>query len=237
MNESNKAVDIQREYYAMTASRYDEMHLDKDEEHRLALAVMLAAVDHLQVQSVLDVGSGTGRTLLFLKHHRPNLRILGVEPVRELREVGHRNGLSLEQLVDGDALRLDVANGAFDLVCAFAILHHIRRPETAVAEMLRTSKKAVFISDANNFGQGSCLARTVKQFINACGLWRAADFVKTKGKGYTITEGDGLAYSYSVFNNYRQIRQQCRSVHLMNTKDGGPNLYRTASHVALLGVK
>jgi hypothetical protein len=63
------------------------------------------------------------------------------------------------------------------------------------------------------------------------------DFLKTKGKGYTISYGDGIAYSYSVFNNYRQIRNHCSSVHLFNTKDSHINLYRTASHVALLGIK
>ena len=99
------------------------------------------------------------------------------------------------------------------------------------------ARKAIFISDSNNFGQGSSFARLVKQTINVVGLWPVADFVKTKGKGYTFEEGDGLAYSYSVFNNYRQIAKACKSVHLLNTTNGGQNLYRTATHLALLGVK
>jgi hypothetical protein len=77
----------------------------------------------------------------------------------------------------------------------------------------------------------------MKQSINAVGLWRLADLIKTKGSGYTISEGDGLAYSYSVFNDYKQISRECKAVHMLNTTDGGPNLYRTASHVALLGIK
>ena len=52
-----------------------------------------------------------------------------------------------------------------------------------------------------------------------------------------ISEGDGLAYSYSVFNDYGQIRAQCSSVHLVNLLDAGVNPYRTATHVALLGIK
>lgn len=68
-----------------------------------------------------------------------------------------------------------------------------------MSEMLRVAQKAIFISDANNFGQGRFLARTAKQALNALGLWKTVDFIKTKGKGYTISEGDGLAYSYSVF--------------------------------------
>ena len=77
----------------------------------------------------------------------------------------------------------------------------------------------------------------MKQLINGIGLWAMANLVKTKGKGYTISEGDGLAYSYSVFNNYNQIKKKCKRIHLLNTVDGAWNFYRTASHVALLRVK
>ena len=52
-----------------------------------------------------------------------------------------------------------------------------------------------------------------------------------------MSEGDGLVYSYSVFNDYKQIRAACESVHLLNTADGAPDLYRSASHVAVLGIK
>jgi hypothetical protein len=103
--------------------------------------------------------------------------------------------------------------------------------------MLRVAQRAIFISDSNNFGQGGRLSRFLKQAINSVGLWPIADQIKTKGKGYAISEGDGLYYSYSVFNNYEQIATKCQSVHMLNTIDGGPNLYRTASHVALLGIK
>ena len=68
-------------------------------------------------------------------------------------------------------------------------------------------------------------------------MWPLADWIKTRGKGYTISDGDGLAYSYSVFNDYPQIAANCSSVHMLNTSNAGPNLYRTASHVALFGIK
>jgi hypothetical protein len=64
-----------------------------------------------------------------------------------------------------------------------------------------------------------------------------ADHIKTKGRGYTISAGDGLAYSYSVFDNYQQIQKKCSRIHLLNTMDGQINFYRTASHIALLGIK
>lgn len=237
INGMSDEVTIQRRYYAETAGKYEAMHVNEGDEHYFALCQMLAAIDFLGVKSVLDVGSGTGRVISRIKKARPDLVVRGVEPVEELRKVGHANGIGPDELVAGDALALGYRDGEFDLVCEFGVLHHIKTPARAVAEMLRVARKAVFISDSNNFGQGGTLGRTFKQLFNAVGLWPVVDLIKTHGRGYTISEGDGLAYSYSVFNNYAQIKLQCRSVHVINTVAGGVNPYRTASHVALLGIK
>jgi SAM-dependent methyltransferase len=228
---------IQREYYAATARMYDEMHLGECDEHGFALAYMIAAADHLGVRSILDIGSGTGRALLKVKEKLPAVRVVGVEPSAELRNVGYNKGLSPTELVNGDAMNLSFGDGSFELVCEFGALHHMPRPAAAVSEMIRVAQKAIFISDSNNFGQGGKLLRFLKQAINSIGLWPLADWIKTKGRGYTLSEGDGLAYSYSVFNDYRLIVTNCRSVHLLNTVNAGPDLYRTASQVALLGIK
>jgi ubiquinone/menaquinone biosynthesis C-methylase UbiE len=235
----SKATMIQRAYYAESAQRYDHMHMRDgvDVEHRLALQFMISVVEYLGVRSILDVGSGTGRVLAELAGAIPGIAVVGIEPSAELRKVGHSKGLLETQLVDGDATNLAFSDGSFDLVCEFAVLHHIPAPSIAVSEMLRVARKAIFISDCNNFGQGSRLSRVLKQAINTVGLWPLANFLKTKGKGYTISEGDGLAYSYSVFNDYRQIKNACESVHVLNTRDAGPNMYRAAPHVALLGLK
>jgi ubiquinone/menaquinone biosynthesis C-methylase UbiE len=167
----------------------------------------------------------------------PEVEAIGIEPSAELREIGHEKGIPETQLVHGDAMKLAYADGSFDMVCEFGALHHIPDPGKAVAEMLRVARKAVFISDVNNYGQGSFLARCAKQALHGAGLWPLADWIKTRGRGYLISEGDGLYYSYSVFNNYRQIEEQCEAVHLLNTTAAGRNLYRSATHLALLGIK
>lgn len=230
-------IEIQRQYYAETAAKYDNAHVHAGGEHVLALGFLISSLDFFGVRSVLDIGCGTGRAIRHIKKHRPDIKVVGVEPVKELREVGYALGLSEAELVEGDATQLKFASGQFDLVSEFGVLHHIPKPERAVAEMLRVSKIGVFISDSNNFGQGSWLARMVKQSLHALGLWPTLNFIKTKGKGYIITEGDGLSYSYSVFNNYSQIQAACKQIHLLNTQPGGVNPYRTAGHVALLGLK
>lgn len=237
MAEISEEIQIQRRYYAETAHKYNDMHVNERDEHFFSLSFMVACLEYFGIQSVLDIGSGTGRALSYIIKRRPDIGVVGVEPVRELREIGHSHGIPKDVLIEGDATRLLFENGEFDLVCEFGVLHHIKNPEKAVSEMLRVAKKAILISDSNNFGQGSASSRIVKQLLNTLGLWKIADFIKTKGKGYGISEGDGLAYSYSVFNNYRQIKRQCECIHLLNTKDGSFNTYRTASHVALLAVK
>ncbi|HMG84957.1 MAG TPA: class I SAM-dependent methyltransferase [Terracidiphilus sp.] len=231
------AIEIQRRYYAETAERYDNIHGNSNVEHNFALQFMISACRYLGIRSILDVGSGTGRALLEVKSAIQDISVVGVEPSHDLRKVGHSKGLGDTELVDGDAMKLNYQDGSFDLVCEFGALHHIPVPSEAVAEMLRVARTAIFISDCNNFGQGSRLSRLVKQMINAAGLWSLLYRVRTKGKGYTISANDGLAYSYSVFNDFAQIEKSCASVHMLNPLAAGPNLYRTASHVALLGLK
>lgn len=74
-------------------------------------------------------------------------------------------------------------------------------------EMLRVAKKAVLISDSNRFGQGLRAARLIKLGLYKSKLWTAYNYVRTSGKGYQITEGDGLAYSYSVYDSFAWLSQ------------------------------
>jgi ubiquinone/menaquinone biosynthesis C-methylase UbiE len=237
MSTESTEVEWQRRYYAETADDYDQMHVAEKDDHIFALSILTGMLDFLEIESVLDVGAGTGRVNLFLKKQRPALRVLGVEPVAALRQVGHRRGVSESDLIDGDATALRFGPGEFDLACEFGVLHHLRRPDQAISEMLRVARKAIFVSDCNNFGQGSAISKAIKQTLCGLGVWRAVNYVKTGGKGYAISGGDGLAYSYSVFNDHRLIRSRCRSVHVINMSGAGVNHYRSAGHVALLGIK
>jgi SAM-dependent methyltransferase len=228
---------LQRAYYAAHASSYDAAHLHEEDEHYFALSLLAGALGFLGAASVLEVGAGTGRGLRYLRERCPDVERRGIEPVAELREVAYGHGVAREELVAGDARALAFADGSHDVVCAFGVLHHVRDHAQVVREMLRVARKAVFVSDSNNFGQGGRVGRAVKQALNAARLWPLANFVKTRGRGYTITEGDGLAYSYSVFTDYALIRSRCRRVHVVNTSDGGVAPYRSAGHVAVLGIK
>lgn len=233
---TNEARAIQTGYYARTAADYDATHVDGADEHAIALGWLAAMIAQRGYVSVLDVGSGTGRVLHYLKTV-PGVELRGVEPVAALREVGHRNGLSASELVEGDALSLAFEDNSFDLVCSFGVLHHIADHKRAVAEMCRVARAAVFISDANNFGQGRLPNRVIKQALRALGLWRAYDYARTGFKGYHFSEGDGVFYSYSMFDDLPVIRAKFPDQYWMSTRPSGANLFRSAQTLALLATR
>jgi SAM-dependent methyltransferase len=203
----------------------------------LALEILAAVVHRFDVRSVLDVGAGTGRVLDLLRRRLPHVFAVGIEPVAELRAIGHGKGISPDRLIDGTGERLPASAGEFDVVCEFGMLHHVPRPNDVVREMLRVARRAVVFSDCNVYGQGSVPARVAKRMLRRFGLWPLAVWVKTGGKGYHVSAGDGLYYPYSVFDNYRQIAAACNPVHVMNSGPGGTNPLTSAGHVILLGVK
>jgi ubiquinone/menaquinone biosynthesis C-methylase UbiE len=226
-------VALQRKYYSETAAAYDAMHVSGIDEHFTALSWLSGLIALHKFESLLDVGSGTGRCLTYLKEQGLDLRLAGVEPVAALRDIGIRKGLSDAELFEGDALALPFGDKTVDVVCSFSILHHIEDHHQAVSEMCRVARRAVFISDVNNFGSGGKLARAAKQAIRAAGLWPAFNFVKTKGKRYRYSEGDGVSYSYSLFDDVAVIRKQFPDIRFMSTGPSGADLFRTASAVAL----
>ena len=89
--------------------------------------------------------------------------------------------------------------------CEFAVLHHVPDPDSVLEEMLRVSRRAVFLSDDNRFGHGRLLARLLKVGLYKTRLWPVANYVNTMGRGYTVSDGDGLAYSYSVFDSLSRL--------------------------------
>lgn len=205
-------------YYERTAGRYDAAHVDERDEHGTALWHILAHVRMLGLGSLLDVGCGTGRAARFFAAECPGLRVTGSDFSGAQLVQAARNGVPLSALVRSSAYALPFRDGAFDAVCAFGLLHHVADPAQAVSEMTRVARRAVFISDSNRFGQGRPAVRVLKYALSRLGLWGLANLVKTRGKGYLVTEEDGISYSYSVFDSY-------------------PHLHRWAGHVVLVATE
>lgn len=228
----------QRSYYAATASSYDAKHVVEDDEHYKALALFESFARRFDHDSILDIGAGTGRGVRWVKSAFPHSQAVGIEPVSQLRHAGHSiGGLRQEELIDGDATCLAYADDAFDWVIETGVLHHIRRFDQALEEMIRVARVGILISDSNNVGQGSYFARKTKRFIKGVGLWRAVVWGQTRGKMYKESDGDGVYYSFCAFDCIPAIRKKFPNIHFMNTVPSGFDLYGSASHIAIVAYR
>jgi ubiquinone/menaquinone biosynthesis C-methylase UbiE len=214
MNES--AEKLQARYYEQSASAYDSIHnASEDHEHNLALRYIEMISNAFGFQTFLDVGAGTGRGMRFLLDRGKQVR--GVEPVAAMIEKAESNGVPKGLLLRCSGYELPFNDGEFDAVLECGVLHHVAEPARMVGEMIRVAKRAIFLSDANRFGQGSHAARLLKTALYKCSLWRAARFIQTRGKMYTVSEGDGVQYSYSVFDSYDQLAARTQKIWLLPT--------------------
>lgn len=208
----------QAAYYTETAAHYDDVHLAHDVENERAIEDIVGLIAGLEVTSVLDVGAGTGRALRRLSELRPDLETFGVEPVDALLQQADPE-LS-RGLVRGSALALPYGDASIDIVMETAVLHHVADPATAVREMCRVARKGVFLADANRFGQGRPLARVAKLALYRAGLWGPLVQLRTRGRGWFWSEGDGLFYSYSVYDSFDAVAEWADRTIVIGTADG-----------------
>jgi ubiquinone/menaquinone biosynthesis C-methylase UbiE len=233
-----REVLLQRAYYAQTAGKYDAAHVSADEpEHDLALSILAGIAAREQFTSFLDVGCGTGRGILYLQSCFPTSKIEGIEPVSELREEALRKGVAKERIIAGEAERISAPDNHYDCVLALGVMHHLRSPRDAIMEMARVARRAVFISDTNNFGCGSIAQRLVAHSLLRARLWKTFQFLKNGFRHYKFTPGDGVHYSYSLLGEIEFLQRIGFRVFLFTTRPSGPSPLWSCSHLAVLGLK
>lgn len=213
---------LQRRYYRDIAEDYERDHVGIEDEHRKSLDYTSFFIDWLGAESVLDVGMGTGRGARHFKRRNPGVRITGLDPVEDLVKISRREGLDPGDAVVGSGYQLPFPDDSFDVVFELGCLHHVRHPERVVAEMLRVARKGVFMSDSNRFGGGRPFSRYVKLALYRLGLWSIADRIKTGGRGYLYDEGDGVYYSYSLFDSYEPVRAWADDVFFIPIDNNAP---------------
>ena len=98
-------------------------------------------------ERALDSGTGPGTLALALA---PLVgEVVGVDLVPELLEAARRDAPPNATFVEGDAAALPFEDFSFDLACSRRTLHHVSRPELAVAELARITRPGgrVFVDD------------------------------------------------------------------------------------------
>ena len=142
MPESN--VDHVRARFGATAERVAEHAAQQIETVREQVRSFVAPTGD---ERALDAGTGPGTLALALA---PLVReVVGVDIVPELLEHARRDAPQNVTFIEGDATKLPFADASFDLSCSRRALHHIARPEMAVAELARvtTAGGHVFVDD------------------------------------------------------------------------------------------
>jgi len=98
-------------------------------------------------ERALDTGTGAGTLALALA---PLVReVVGVDIVPELLERARASAPANVTFLEGDVTNLPFDDFSFDLSCSRRTLHHIARPELAVAELVRVTVPGgrVFVDD------------------------------------------------------------------------------------------
>jgi ubiquinone/menaquinone biosynthesis C-methylase UbiE len=129
--------DATRERFAKTAERVAALQDARAAELEEKVVRFVAPNGD---ERVLDSGSGSGALALALAPHVRE--VVAVDLVPELLEQGRRRAARFPNVsfVEGDATKLPLEYGSFDLAGSLRTLHHIARPELAVAELARVTR-------------------------------------------------------------------------------------------------
>jgi ubiquinone/menaquinone biosynthesis C-methylase UbiE len=99
---------------------------------------VLAFVQPRGDERVLDVGTGAGALALALSPHVA--AVVGVDVEPELLARARERAPANATFEEADATRLPFPDASFDLSGSQKTLHHVHRPELAVAELVRVTR-------------------------------------------------------------------------------------------------
>lgn len=140
------------DYFSRNAASWDEIRSLHAPDKAIE-AALIEVVGKRPFQSMLDLGTGTGRILELLSPlYR---RGVGVDMSREMLAVARANldraGVSNAQVRQGDIFAPPVERDSFDLVTVHQVLHFLDDPARAVREaarLLRPSGRLIIVDFA-----------------------------------------------------------------------------------------
>lgn len=141
-----------KDYFSRNAASWDQLRTMHASDQSIETA-LIKAVGKRPIQSMLDLGTGTGRLLeIFAPLYR---RGVGIDMSREMLAVARANldraGISHAQVRQGDIFAPPVERESFDLVTMHQVLHYLDDPAVAIREaarLLRPSGRLVIVDFA-----------------------------------------------------------------------------------------
>ena len=116
-----------------------------DQENRLLLDML----QPLRGESVLEIGCGTGLTLVPLAER--GLGVTGIDPSPYMLDIAIQKVGSRAELYRGFAEELPFDDNSFNHACFMTTLEFVSNPVKAVEEACRVAKDRVFIGVLNRF--------------------------------------------------------------------------------------
>jgi ubiquinone/menaquinone biosynthesis C-methylase UbiE len=129
--------DAARERFARTAERVAELQDARAASLEQDIVRFVAPSGD---ERALDSGTGSGALAFALAPHVRE--VVGVDLVPELLEQARKRAERFPNVtfLEGDATKLPLDYATFDLTGTLRTLHHIGRPELAVAELVRVTR-------------------------------------------------------------------------------------------------
>ncbi|MDP2943898.1 MAG: radical SAM protein [Candidatus Omnitrophota bacterium] len=133
--------------------------------------------------SILELGAGDGQISRLILDDKDAIIKRYVATDISIQGLSRVKDKAIEtRLVD--STKLEFPDNSFDVVCCFDVMHHVSRPKKMAEEMLRVSKKHIFLIEANAL---SLPRRLLEKTTKYCSVdeksyypWKYKSFFKNK---------------------------------------------------------
>jgi ubiquinone/menaquinone biosynthesis C-methylase UbiE len=145
---------------------------------------LLPGIRIMKGQTLLEIGCGSG----FICSHmaeKYRLKVVGVDLDPAMIQIAHSNfgKKPNTRFIVMDATKLDFADGEFDLVLSFGVMHHIPNWQEALSEVSRVLKPGGVLI-FGDLAYSRFTARMVRRFSQSLGGYtidEVAALLRTKG--------------------------------------------------------